>query len=224
MTRNIVLLRRTLYLFSCASLIFIFFYKLDLHPRPWHDEGATLILAKTLFQDGIYAVKNSDGYQTFGAVQSAGPTVILPMSIVFRFFGVGLAQGRWIGAFFSIVALFAIFIISRRLYNEWVGWICIIIIISAPVIEYIYFGRQAGADTAGLTFFLISAIALNKGDQSRKMTHYLLCGICLGLAIISKSQYLLFGVGALSIVLLVDLFYYRSGAALNIFTSDVNCT
>ena len=63
---------------------FLTFYNREFNPRPWHDEGAFLSVPKTLVQDGVYATRSSDGYQTFGPVQSMGPTVLLPVALSFR--------------------------------------------------------------------------------------------------------------------------------------------
>ena len=69
------------------GLPILVFYNLGINPRPWHDEGANLGLARTLAEDGVYASRNSDGYQTFGAVQSIGPTVVVPVAISHKLFG-----------------------------------------------------------------------------------------------------------------------------------------
>src|SRR5512141_3021366 len=76
-----------------VALCFLALIHLDTTPRPWHDEGGSLSLAKTLAEDGVYAVRTSDGYQTFGFVQSVGPLVVLPIAASFRLFGAGLLQG-----------------------------------------------------------------------------------------------------------------------------------
>ena len=77
---------------------FCMFYNLDLNPRPWQDEGSAAGIAKSLVQNGVYAIKSSDGYQTFGGVQSVGPTVVLPLALAYRLWGVGLVQGRLVMA------------------------------------------------------------------------------------------------------------------------------
>ena len=76
-----------------ALAAFCMFYNLDLNPRPWQDEGSAAGIAKSLVQNGVYAIKSSDGYQTFGGVQSVGPTVVLPLALAYRLWGVGLVSG-----------------------------------------------------------------------------------------------------------------------------------
>src|SRR6476620_1475724 len=91
--------RRILILIGLLPILFfLIFYNLGTNPRPWHDEGTYLDLARTLAEDGVYAVRNSDGYQTFGAIQSVGPTVIVPIALSFKLFGTGIIQGRAVTA------------------------------------------------------------------------------------------------------------------------------
>ena len=85
----------------CLCVPVLLFYNLALNPRPWHDEGGTLTLARTLAERGVYSIEHSEGYQTFGAVQSVGPTVVLPIAVAYRLFGSGLVQGR------AVVACYA---------------------------------------------------------------------------------------------------------------------
>jgi hypothetical protein len=85
-----------------ALAAFLLFYNLDLNPRPWQDEGAVASVAKSLVQNGVYATKTSDGYETYGGVQSVGPTVVLPIALAYRLWGVGLVQGRWVMALYAL--------------------------------------------------------------------------------------------------------------------------
>ena len=72
---------------------FLIYYNLGINPRSWHDEGASLTFGRTLAEDGVYAMRNSDGYQTFGPVQSIGPTVILPIAACSGYLGSVCCRG-----------------------------------------------------------------------------------------------------------------------------------
>src|SRR3954470_24122176 len=62
-------------------------------PITWFDEGSHLHVPKTLIQHGVYADISSEGYRYYGPTIGIGPTIMLPVALVFKLFGVGLEQG-----------------------------------------------------------------------------------------------------------------------------------
>src|SRR5512134_3242270 len=74
--------------------LFLALVNLPYAPSTWFDEGSHLHVPKTLVQHGVYADISSEGYRYYGPTVGVGPTVMLPVALVFKFFGVGLAQGR----------------------------------------------------------------------------------------------------------------------------------
>lgn len=141
-----------------AALVFIagalLFTNLATAPRPWHDEGSALSVSKTLVEDGVYAVRSSDGYQTFGAIQSVGPTVLLPVALSFKLFGVGLIQGRAVGALFSLATLAVFFLSARSLFGPTAALISTLLLLGSPALRFLYHGRQALGDASALGFLL----------------------------------------------------------------------
>lgn len=188
------------------------FYNLGINPRPWHDEGAALLLARTLAEDGVYAMRNSDGYQTFGPVQSVGPTVILPVALVYKFFGVGLLQGRAVVAVYTLVALLLFFLVGRRLFGVWIAILGLIFLLAAPAVRILIYGREVLGEVPGLAFFLAGFLMLSNAMLKRRSIWTLLAGLLFGGAILTKSQYLLMIPATLGLLAILDLFYYRQGA------------
>lgn len=188
------------------------FYNLGLNPRPWHDEGAALLLARTLAEDGVYAMRNSDGYQTFGPVQSVGPTVILPVALVFKIFGVGLLPGRVVVAVYTLIALLLFYLVGRHLFDTWTAILGLFFLLSAPAVRIFIYGREVLGEVPGLAFFLAGSLALYNALQKRRLTWTILAGLLFGAAILTKSQYLLMIPATLSIAAILDLVYYRKDA------------
>ena len=186
------------------------FFNLDTNPRPWHDEGAALSLAKTLATDGVYGVKNSDGYQTYGPVQSVGPTVILPIALSFKFFGIGLVQGRIVPAIYLIVAILIFFACGKFLWGYRTAAIGLFLLIASPG-NILYFGRQALGEVPALVFFLAAWLTWAFGVRGSKMKLHFISGLLLGAAIVTKSQYLVMGIGTIGLLVLLDIFYYKLG-------------
>lgn len=199
-------------LLSLILLIpFLAFYNLEFNPRSWHDEGSYLTLAKTLVEEGIYAIKTSDGYQTFGAVQSVGPTVILPIALIFRFFGIGLVQARIIAGIYILFTLIVIYLSAKFLFNPRTGLFAIILVIMSPAVSFLLFGRQVLGDIPAIGLFLAGWLLWAKGLKSRNYLFYLISGLFIGAAMITKSQYLIMGFGTIVLLSLLDIFYFRQG-------------
>ena len=188
------------------------FYNLGINPRPWHDEGAALLVARTFVEDGIYAMRNSDGYQTFGPIQSIGPTIILPVALCFKWFGVGLIQGRFIAAIYTLIALFFFYLIGKFLFDSWTAIISIFFLLSAPAVRFLIYGREVLGEVPALAIFLGGWLSLAWGLKKQKVGYRLLAGLLFGATIITKSQYLIILTASLGLMIILDITYYRQSA------------
>src|SRR5262245_37806772 len=77
-----------------AVALFLALVNLPYAPRTWFDEGSHLHVPKTIVQRGVYADISSEGYRYHGPTIGIGPTIMLPVALVFKLAGVGLIQGR----------------------------------------------------------------------------------------------------------------------------------
>jgi len=188
---------------------FIAFYNLDHNPRPWHDEGGALSIAKTFVQDNVYAMKSSEGYQTYGAIQSVGPTVVVPVALSLKLFGIGLLQGRIIMGCYLLLTLALFYSLARRLFDKWAALLAVVLLIGSPATNYLYWARQVLGEGPALGFFLGGCLlwAFYLGT-SRKAVH-LLVGLLFGAAMVTKVQYVPIGFGTLAVLLCLDLVYFR---------------
>ena len=185
------------------------FYNLGTNPRPWHDEGSYLSLAKTLVQDGVYAVRSSEGYQTFGAVQSVGPTVLLPIALSFKLWGVGLLQGRMVAAIFLLLTLGIFYAAGHALFGRRPALFAVILLLASPAVGFLLYGRPAFGEIPALGFLLAGWFVWARGVRGSRPWHYPLAGLLIGAAMVTKSQYTIVGFAALALLALVDLVYYR---------------
>lgn len=199
-------------LFFIALIVispFLVFYNLELNPRPWHDEGAILSLPKTLAEDGIYATKNYGGYQTFGPIQSAGPTVVLPIVLMYRVFGVGILPARMIAGIYALMALLFFYLCGLKLFNRRAALLATFFLLGSPAAGFLLFGRHVLGDIPGLAFFLGGYWAWTQGLKNKQFGYFLLSGCMFGAAIVTKTQYLLMVSATLFILLVLDFIYYR---------------
>ncbi len=211
------LTRITATLLFVLIIPFLLLYNLGTSPRTWHDEGNAMLLAKTLAQDGVYAVKTSTGYQTFGAVQSVGPTVILPVSLSFRLFGVGLLQGRLIAALYSFLTLVIIYKLIVKIFNAPIAIFGILLLLGSTSAQFLYFGRQVLGEVPALGFFLGGWYFWLLGKETKKPMYFGVAGLLIGASMVTKSSYLLIAGAVLVIVTFLDLIYYKLGSFFSLF-------
>jgi 4-amino-4-deoxy-L-arabinose transferase-like glycosyltransferase len=183
-------------------------YNLGQSPRTWQDEGGTLSIARTLVEDGVYAIRSSDGYQTFGSVQSVGPTVILPIALSFKLFGVGLIQGRLVMAAWLVFTIIACYALGRELFGVRTAIVAVLLMLGFPlgILEH---GRQALGEIPALGLFLSGCLAWAWAERNKQYQYYLVTGVLFGLSMITKSQYAPMIFGTLGICFLLNIFYYK---------------
>jgi hypothetical protein len=191
---------------------FVAFYNLEANPRPWHDEGSYLSLAKTLVTDGVYAVRSSEGYQTFGAVQSAGPTVVLPVAVSFKLFGTGLVQARVVSAGYMLFALAMLFGVGFQLFGLRTALFAVIALLSSSTVGFLLYGRQVLGEVPALGYWLAGWIAWDRGVRAGRGWGWVVAGLLFGAAMVTKSQYVAIGGATILVTIVLDRLYYRQGA------------
>jgi hypothetical protein len=205
-------------------------------PRTWFDEGSHLHVPKTLVQHGVYADISSEGYRYYGPTVGVGPTVMLPIALVFKLFGVGLLQGRLVIVGYLFVALTAFYALARRLHGPLVGLLALTLLLASRTFSYegiIEYGRQVVGEVPGVAFLILGMLAwlaalrstassrqspkgYPVGGQSIKgglhTVYCLLAGISFGMALVTKNQFVLIVPPALLLAGLLDWCYYRAGS------------
>ncbi|MEO7912510.1 MAG: glycosyltransferase family 39 protein, partial [Roseiflexaceae bacterium] len=207
--RNFVMRREWLvYIVLLVVALILALYNLEYSPRTWQDEGGTLSLARTLVEDGVYAIRNSDGYQTFGTVQSVGPTVILPIALSFKLFGVGLLQARLVMALWLVFTLFAFYNLGRELFGVRSAILAVLLILSFPF-GLVMLGRQALGEVPGICLLLSGSLAWIHAIRANNYRYYALTGLLFGLAMITKSQYIVMIGGTLILCAPLTIWHFK---------------
>lgn len=184
-------------------------YNLKTSPLIWHDEGNAMLLAKTVAEDVFYGVRNSNGYQTFGAVQSVGPTVILPVALSFKIFGVGILQGRLIGVIYSYLTLLVSYKLVKKIFYTPSAILGMFLLLGSASSQFLYFGRQVLGEVPALGFFLGGWYCWLLGKENKQKVYFGMAGFMIGLSMITKSSYVVIGGGTLGFAILAELIYYR---------------
>lgn len=192
-------------------LVALSFTNLDKSPTIWFDEGAHLHVPKTLVQEGVYAEASSEGFRFDGPVLGVGPTVMLPIAAVFRLFGVGLWQARFVIVIYMLAATVAFFFLSKRLSGVLVAVVATLLLVSSRGSDFLMLGRQVLGEIPGLAFMLTGVLVWSSAISEPKTRRLLISGLFFGLAMVTKYQNLL---------LLGPTFIISFGAQLVIFKEN----
>jgi hypothetical protein len=197
---------------------FLAFYNLDINPRPWHDEGSAMSVSKTLAEDDVYAVRSSDGYQTFGGVQSVGPTVLLPIALSFNIFGVGLVQARVVVAISLLLTLVLFYRAGLELFGRATALLTVLLLLGSPGVEFLLHGRQVLGEVPALGFFLGGWLVWAHSIRTGRRWLILVSGLLFGAAMVTKSQYTLIGLSTIISLAILDWLFFRQGNIKQVLT------
>jgi 4-amino-4-deoxy-L-arabinose transferase-like glycosyltransferase len=209
-------------------------------PHTWFDEGSHLHVPKTLVQHGVYADISSEGYRYYGPTIGVGPTVMLPIALVFKLFGVGLLQGRLVIVAYLLLAIAAFYALARRLHGSLAGLLALTLLLASRTFSYeglIEYGRQVVGEVPGVAFLLLGTLAwlaalrhdhrppttdeagsrsgtlwVDLGSSMPSSWLTVLAGLGFGMALVTKNQFVLIVPPALLLAGLLDWRYYRAGS------------
>ncbi len=199
-------------------LAWLAFYNLPFYPRLWFDEGIHLQVPYTLVEHGAYGVIHEGQVQLFDPAVSTGPTLLLPIALSFRLFGVGVAQARAVNALYLLLGTALVFDLTRRLTGDRTAWLAVLMVIGAPGVRFIYWGRQVMGEGPALAFFAAGLVlwfqavagqhAVSQVERHARRKLFL-AGLFLGLAMVTKTIYAVILPPALVIAAVADHVYYR---------------
>lgn len=193
-----------------AALLFLAFFNLTAYPTTWFDEGAHLLVPKTLVQFGVYGQHSSEGFRYFGATIGIGPTVLLPIAAVFRVFGVGLLPARLVMAVYLVIAIALFFWLARQLGGRRLACIATALVISSPATGLIETGRQVLGEVPGLAFLAAGLGLWFAHWEQARWPRLFLVGMLFCAAWITKLQYLIAVAPALGAAWLLLCVYRRT--------------
>ncbi|ACL23744.1 4-amino-4-deoxy-L-arabinose transferase-like protein [Chloroflexus aggregans DSM 9485] len=185
-------------------------------PRTWFDEGSHLHVPETLVRYGVYADISSEGYRYFGPTIGVGPTVMLPIALVFAGVGVDLLPARLVIVMYLFVALWFFYRLAAHLHGTKIALLTVVLLIASRTRGFegmVEYGRQVLGEVPGVAWLgaglLAYTLAIVSPNQRRR--YALLAGVGFGLALITKNQFALIIAPGLGLLALLDWGYFRVG-------------
>lgn len=187
---------------------------LTTYPVPWFDEGYFLSVAKTLAQDGLYALPDSAGPRIMDSSIGSGPTLIVPIALMFEVTGVGMLQARLVAVAMGLFALAVYIVLARRLVGPSAALGATVLLLAGtpePYTGFVMLSRQALGEVLAFGWFICGIWCwLRAHDKGRSRWWWLIfSGLALGLAIVTKSQSQVVLPVVLAAICLADRLYYR---------------
>jgi 4-amino-4-deoxy-L-arabinose transferase-like glycosyltransferase len=205
-----IALRFVVPIIAVAVVMFLALYNLTDYPVTWFDEGSHLHVPKTLVRFGVYADYSSEGFRHYGPTIGLGPTVMLPIAAAFRLFGIGLLQARLLMVLYLLATVYVFYRLARELGGQRLAWVTAALLITSRGVSLLEYGRQVLGEVPGL-FFMTAGLALWFAAWEKAGWRRLgLVGLLLGLAMVTKHQYLLILAPTLGLAWLANLVYYRT--------------
>ncbi len=185
-------LRVALAAFAVLGLIGIGMARQPYSPKTWQDEGFVLQGAMNLAQHGQWAMRSSEGFRVLDQPLVAnGPGLVLPIAAAFAVFGVGLLQARLVMVAYMVFAAVVFFLLARRLFGWPAAIFSTFLLMAVPDEGFILYGRHALGNVPALAWFLLGCLVYSVADRRRRWHWGALAGLMMGIAAVTKAQYIL---------------------------------
>ena len=186
--------------------------RLEAYPAPWFDEGLVLQAAKNLAFRGEYGLCSVEGCVPFHPAIQTGPTVILPMALMFRIAGAGILQGRLVIVLYTVLALALFYVLVQKICGRRVAFLAVLLLIFTFDHEFTSFvamARQVLGEVPALAFFWLGTMLWFRAWNDGRRSALLWPGLLWGLTLLTKTQFVLILPPALLAFWLFDWFSLR---------------
>lgn len=160
-------------------------------PAVWFDEGSHLHVPQMLVERGVYADYSAGEFRYGGPVLGVGPTVLLPIAVSFKVFGVGVLQGRAVIVLFLWLLVWTTWRFVRELASERVADLSILLLLGAPVVSVLLLGRQVLGEVPALWFVMLGLLTWQRALVDGRSARFAISGLAFGLAAVTKYQFLI---------------------------------
>lgn len=166
----------------------LMFPRLEEHPWMAPDEAHHFVVARNLAEYGLYASGHPDGgnLRVFDGYDSVGAPVIGPVAGCLRTFGGGLAAGRAAIGVFYLVLCVGMFLFLRAGFGAAAAATSLVFVTLG--FGSIYLGRTLYGEVPAIAFIVFGLLFWRKAISGPSVVFWsVLCGICFGFAVLSKS-------------------------------------
>lgn len=190
---------------SLAVGLFFSTYKLTESPPIWFDEGNYIQTAINLANYGQQAIQTAPGELISTNHLTAGYPLLYPLSLSFKYFGVGLFQARIIMAIFIAALILVSYLLVKKLFGFRMAVFASLLLVTFPPIYG--HGKNVMGEVPGLFFLILFLFFLYKIENNnfQKVKYYIYAGLSAGLCIATKPIFIIL----LPALVITILFYIK---------------
>lgn len=176
-------------------------WRLDRYPQTWFDEGIYLQVSRNVVERHEYFARSADGVRDYTPVVGVGPTLLLPIALALKLGGASLGAARVVPLLYLAAASALLFLAARRLFGARDAFLSLALVATLPSLDWFATGRQALGEVPAFAFLLLGGLL---AFRARTQAAVAVAGTILGLAMVTKGQYLLILPPAIVVVAVVD--------------------
>jgi len=191
---------------------FLAFYNLENYPPMWFDEGLNLQPPKNLLLYGQYALRSSEGFRVFDPALQTGPTVLLPIALIFKLVGIGLFQARLVVVIYALLMLVSLYGVTAAIFDRrtaLIAGLLLILVSDHEFLSFTFMSRQVLGEVPALFFLLSGTWLWFRAWEYPRWRLLLLSGALFGLAVVTKVQFALMIPAAAICLWLTDRLWVR---------------
>jgi len=197
----------------------LLFFRLGSYPPAWYDEGVNTHTANVLLNFGTFGTYTVRGINPFDPAVTTGPTVLMPVALLFKVAGPGMFQARIISALYAMLAVGMLYLLLYKSIGFRGALFSVLVFLAIPPISdtgFLLFGRQVLGESASFALILVGLAFWFKEWETNQVFWSVLAGFIFGLACISKLQSSIPVVAAIVGLGLLKYAISRSRASLRI--------
>jgi hypothetical protein len=199
-----------IFIFGAICLILIAVLYLYIVNSSLDFDGAYEGIAARYFADtGSYASVTYGKATIMDVGLSTGPTVIFPVALIFKLFGVSMAKALVVSVLYLFSFFILLFILGKQYFNKWLSLIFAVLFFVTPLLFNYGIGMLGEVPAA---FFLVLSILawVRLSKQSRYHIAWgIVFGACVYLAFLTKMICAILA-AAIAVLLIIDFFLFHT--------------
>ena len=152
-------------------------------------DGAMNLQVAAALADGQGYGRFYDEWRLFPREIQTNAPYVFPAALIFVVFGVSLATAQWVSLAYLAGLVIVVFMLGRRIAGTIPGLVACVLILLVPKLER--FGANGYGEVPALVWLLAGLLFIHIAIDSGRERTYFVAGLCLGLAVLTKTVMLM---------------------------------
>jgi len=193
-------LQAILAILTIGAVSLVVFY-ISLHGMSSFDGAMNLQVPVSLSEYGKYAT-SYDGFTEFDHSIQTGPTVLVPIALLFLAFGKSFFMANFVMLVYATGLLIVSYLLAKRFVGPWFALLAPIMIGLVP--KFFTISISHYGEVPGLFFVLLAVLLFDRVSGNKKKLIIFLSGLALGFALLTKTVFLI-ALPSFLLIIVLDL-------------------